>query len=56
MNTRKKHYWLHTSHDPKRSAHTKHSDTRKEFARYAFNKGTIEEIVLVPTAEQLADG
>ena len=40
----------------RRSSHTKHSDTRKEFARYAFNKGTIEELVLVPTAEQLADG
>ena len=39
----------------RRSSHTKHSDTRKEFARYAFNKGTIE-LVFVPTAEQLADG
>ena len=28
---------------------------RKEFARGAFNKGTIE-LVFVPTAEQLADG
>ena len=28
---------------------------RKEFARDAFNKGTIE-LVFVPTAEQLADG
>ena len=103
--TRKKHYWLHTFHDPKRSSilaktntnifcsinrnpwlqvqrhkkpcdkldylskwvcvskfhandygssrrssHTKHSDTRKEFARDAFNKGTIE-LGFVPTAE-----
>ena len=55
MNTRKKHYWLHTSHDPRRSAHTKLGYTRKEFARYAFNKGTIE-LVLVPTADQLANG
>ena len=39
----------------RRSSHTKHSDTCKEFARYAFNKGTIE-LVLVHTAEQLADG
>ena len=40
----------------RRSSHTRHSDTRKEFARCAFNKGTIEKLVLVPTAEQLADG
>ena len=41
--------------DPPGDHHTKHSDTRKEFARYAFNKGTIE-LVFVPTADQLANG
>jgi hypothetical protein len=34
----------------RRSSHTKHGDTRKEFARDAFNKGTIE-LGFVPTAE-----
>ena len=34
----------------RRSSHTKHSDTRKEFARDAFNKGTTE-LGFVPTAE-----
>ena len=38
-----------------RLLHTKHSDTRKEFARDAFNEGTIG-LVLFSTAEQLADG
>ena len=47
--------YIHTSHDPRRSAHTKLGYTRKEFARYAFNKGTIE-LVFVPTADQLANG
>ena len=32
----------------RRSSHTKHSDTRKDFARDAFNKGTIE-LGSVPT-------
>ena len=34
----------------RRSSHTKHSDTCKEFSRDAFNKGTIE-LGFVPTAE-----
>jgi hypothetical protein len=34
----------------RRSTHTKHSDAHKEFARDAFNKGTIE-LGFVPTAE-----
>ena len=37
------------------SSHTKHSDTRKEFAHDTFNKGTIG-LMFVLTAEQLADG
>ena len=113
VNTRKKHYWLHTFHDLRRSnflakpnthiccsikyggeihgckcrdtrspetlwqylskwvcvsifpkndygssrksAHIKLGYTREEFARHAFNKGTIE-LVFVPTADQLANG
>ena len=39
---------------PRRSAHTKLGYTREEFARYAFNTGTIE-LVFVPTADQLAN-
>ena len=38
----------------RRSSHTKHSDTRKEFAREAQTFG-ITELVYVPTEEQLAD-
>ena len=34
----------------RRSSHTKHGDTRKEFARDAFNKGNIK-LRFVPTAE-----
>ena len=39
----------------RRSSHTKHSDTRKEFAREAQTFG-ITELVYVPTEEQPADG